>query len=298
MSKHSDEGVRVGDAIIGRCVTMNSIHTGKVAKIIQTPGEYTTRFELENEPESGRSAGRTVFYQGFAPMLKSIAVDGEPGWDEHARVIVYTEGTDFAGEQVFDIPVHYFHEPYDAEDPQGPRHEVVEAATHWVLRDDFVMSLPRARVLDDARDISERDAGAEAARAGVQEVSAGFDDVPFASCPEGWTEKPFCRIEWIYDGGDPGVGHPARSGWSLAREQAGTVVADLVRLSSDASAPNEALGADAAAVAAWKWGYEYLQRRMASLGREGWAHDCDEEIAFRIAQGIVPAATSAAKGGE
>lgn len=35
-------------------------------------------------------------------------------------------------------------------------------------------------------------------------------------------------------------------------------------------------------VEAWKWGYEYLQSRMESLGREGWAHDCDEEIQQRI----------------
>ncbi len=38
----------------------------------------------------------------------------------------------------------------------------------------------------------------------------------------------------------------------------------------------------AAEAAAWKWGYEYLQSRMESIGREGWAHDCDGEIQFRI----------------
>lgn len=45
-----------------------------------------------------------------------------------------------------------------------------------------------------------------------------------------------------------------------------------------------------AAVAAWKWGYEYLQSRMESLSRNGWAHDCDEEIQYRISS-----ATSAEK---
>jgi len=35
--------------------------------------------------------------------------------------------------------------------------------------------------------------------------------------------------------------------------------------------------------AAWKWGYEHLQGRMESLDRHGWAHDCDAEIAARIA---------------
>lgn len=34
---------------------------------------------------------------------------------------------------------------------------------------------------------------------------------------------------------------------------------------------------------AYKWGYEYLQDRMRSIGREGWAEDCDGEIKDRIA---------------
>jgi hypothetical protein len=34
--------------------------------------------------------------------------------------------------------------------------------------------------------------------------------------------------------------------------------------------------------AAYKWAYEYLQSRMESLGRDGWAHDCDSEIEARI----------------
>lgn len=32
---------------------------------------------------------------------------------------------------------------------------------------------------------------------------------------------------------------------------------------------------------AYKWAYGYLQDRMKSLGREGWAHDCDGEIEDR-----------------
>lgn len=37
--------------------------------------------------------------------------------------------------------------------------------------------------------------------------------------------------------------------------------------------------------AAYKWGYGYLQDRMRSLGRDGWAEDCDGEIAARIERG-------------
>ena len=194
------------------------------------------------------AAAAVVHSLSGASVLKCIAVDGEPPWDEHARVIVYTEGTDFAGEQVFDIPVYYFHEPYDAEDPQGPRHEVVEAATHWVLRDDFVSLCSRmsgdglvgsasllavdvdawfdrdrqGEAVDDARE-----QGMGNARQGLQDVSAGFDDLPFADCPEAWVEKVFARIVWFQDSGDASVGEPPRSGWSLAPDQAGTVIADL-----------------------------------------------------------------------
>lgn len=37
-----------------------------------------------------------------------------------------------------------------------------------------------------------------------------------------------------------------------------------------------------AEVAAYKWAYEYLQNRMVSIGREGWANDCNSEIEARI----------------
>ncbi len=37
-----------------------------------------------------------------------------------------------------------------------------------------------------------------------------------------------------------------------------------------------------AKVEANKWGYEYLQDRMKSIDRPGWAHDCDGEIQARI----------------
>jgi hypothetical protein len=54
---------------------------------------------------------------------------------------------------------------------------------------------------------------------------------------------------------------------------------------SATAAPNEA--------AAWKWGYEYLQGRMKTIGRDGWAHDCDSEIEARIDAAPVESATAA-----
>lgn len=35
-------------------------------------------------------------------------------------------------------------------------------------------------------------------------------------------------------------------------------------------------------IAAYVGGYQYLQTRMESLDRHGWAHDCDDEIEWRI----------------
>ena len=83
-------------------------------------------------------------------------------------------------------------------------------------------------LVDDARE-----QGAHAARSGVQLVSAGFDDLPFEGCPEAWGEKPFARIAWFAEAGDPSVGESSRSGWTLAPDQAGTVVGDLVAISAD-----------------------------------------------------------------
>jgi hypothetical protein len=36
------------------------------------------------------------------------------------------------------------------------------------------------------------------------------------------------------------------------------------------------------AIAAYQWAYEYLQGRMHSIDRHGWAEDCDGEIEHRI----------------
>lgn len=53
---------------------------------------------------------------------------GLPSPEEHDRVLVYTEGVDFAGEQYFDIRADEFDLPLEE------RREVVQAATHWMPR--------------------------------------------------------------------------------------------------------------------------------------------------------------------
>lgn len=45
---------------------------------------------------------------------------------------------------------------------------------------------------------------------------------------------------------------------------------------------NQAVGE----AAAYKWAYQYLQDRLRSVGRHGWAHDCDGEIVDRITAAV------------
>lgn len=56
--------------------------------------------------------------------------DRMPDPDEHPRVLIYTEGTDFAGEQFFDVKTDTLNENY-YEDP-ADQPEVCAAATHWM----------------------------------------------------------------------------------------------------------------------------------------------------------------------
>jgi|JI10StandDraft_1071094.scaffolds.fasta_scaffold49758_6 hypothetical protein len=86
------------------------------------------------------------------------------------------------------------------------------------------------------------DRGIEAAHAGVHEVMAGFEDLPFEGCPEAWAEKPFARIRWFEDGGDRSAGIPAMAGWTLDADQAGTVLEDLAMraIEDDATPPTPA----------------------------------------------------------
>lgn len=92
--------------------------------------------------------------------------------------------------------------------------------------------MERARLDDEDRAMSESvclEHGVNMARQGDQDLAAGFDDLPFEACPESWAAKPFARIRWYQDDGDASVGMPGRSGWTLAPDQAGTVVEDLAK---------------------------------------------------------------------
>lgn len=47
------------------------------------------------------------------------------------RVLIYTEGYDFAGQQVFDVKTDHLNECFFA-DPEEQMPEVCQAASHWM----------------------------------------------------------------------------------------------------------------------------------------------------------------------
>ena len=55
--------------------------------------------------------------------------DRMPNPDEHDRVLIYTEGYDFNGEQVFDVKAETLNECFYA-DPEDQT-EVCKHASHW-----------------------------------------------------------------------------------------------------------------------------------------------------------------------
>ncbi len=61
--------------------------------------------------------------------------DRMPNPDEHYRVLIYTQGVDFAGAQVFDVEADSLNEcMYEYPDDQP---EVCKHATHWAERPAF-----------------------------------------------------------------------------------------------------------------------------------------------------------------
>ena len=55
--------------------------------------------------------------------------DRMPNPDEHGRVLIYTEGHDFNGEQVFDVQAETLNECFYADPEDQP--EVCKHASHW-----------------------------------------------------------------------------------------------------------------------------------------------------------------------
>ncbi len=91
-------------------------------------------------------------------------------------------------------------------------------------------ALAEARQEIDYRRSKEADirfAGEQDARDGVHELWTGLDDCVI-EVPDDWNEKPLLRFQHEYDPGDDTVGWSSRSAWTLAEDQSGTVLVDLL----------------------------------------------------------------------
>ena len=132
---------------------------------------------LSNEIPGGErdsNTFQTVVPEGTAPLQAAPADqaltgagwvsvnDCLPPYDTGERVLVYTEGADFAGEQFFDIKADDLYPTPAATSPEGgdARTEVAAAATHWMPRP-YPAAAPRrqgrGRALSDiAREVDMR----------------------------------------------------------------------------------------------------------------------------------------------
>lgn len=111
-----------------------------------------------------------------------------------------------------------------------------------------------------------------------ESIAWGWKDLPeraaaLATKPPAGEQKPYM---WVYEWDSP---HGMTRSMSSARIN-GLPPDRSVALYT--TPQPEQVAQDSAEIAAWKWGYEYLQSRMESLERHGWAHDCDGEIQARV----------------
>ncbi|MDP3164696.1 MAG: hypothetical protein Q8N06_04490 [Hydrogenophaga sp.] len=73
-----------------------------------------------------------------------------------------------------------------------------------------------------------QDLGVQLVRRDLQEVWAGFDDLPLVGPPQSGPRQPFARIRWSQDDGDRAVGLQGVAGWTLGEEQRGTLLHDIM----------------------------------------------------------------------
>lgn len=69
-------------------------------------------------------------YRGMQPDGWIRLTDSMPPFGEDARVLIYTEGTEFAGEQFFDVKADKLNDAYFEYPEDMP--EICQHATHWM----------------------------------------------------------------------------------------------------------------------------------------------------------------------
>lgn len=114
--------------------------------------------------------------------------DRMPNPDEHDRVLIYTEGSDFNGEQVFDVKAETLNECFYADPEDQP--EVCKHATHWAVH-------PRDAALHPTRQQGDADA-APLSESGHYLITPRNGGKPYTStaAPDSW-ELRECDIRWV-----------------------------------------------------------------------------------------------------
>lgn len=95
---------------------------------------FAQRIELEQRIEEQAATIERLSRPGgdrtWAPLT-----NGLPDPEQHPRVLIFTDGTDFAGEQVFDVKAEDLDPLNFGDEEEQP--EVCRAATHWAPRPAF-----------------------------------------------------------------------------------------------------------------------------------------------------------------
>lgn len=95
---------------------------------------FAHRIQLEQLIEQQAAEIKRLSRPDRNPAWLSLG-DGRPAPEQYPRVLIYTEGVDFAGEQIFDIKADDLDpRAFDDADDQP---EVCRAATHWAPRPAF-----------------------------------------------------------------------------------------------------------------------------------------------------------------
>ncbi len=95
---------------------------------------FAQRIELEHRIEEQAATIERLSRPGGDRNWAPLA-GGLPDPDQYPRVLIFTDGTDFAGEQVFDVKAENLDPRMFGDEEEQP--EVCRAATHWAPRPAF-----------------------------------------------------------------------------------------------------------------------------------------------------------------
>ena len=125
--------------------------------------------------------------------------------------------------------------PYQdpAEDPDALRGGAVMTlmkalGLKTLVADPFDGMIDQHRQDEDAIGLAVAiDSAVEKAFGSIKTIEAPFDALP-ENWPEDWDSKPFAKVVWTGEAGDPSSGIPSWSGLCVAPDQSGTILGDFL----------------------------------------------------------------------